>query len=29
MNPGDKMSLRITVQGEGEYERREPEVVTD
>ncbi|MHA1882173.1 MAG: hypothetical protein ACTSUO_03930 [Candidatus Thorarchaeota archaeon] len=29
MNPGDKMSLRINVHGEGEYERREPEVVSD
>lgn len=29
MNPGDKKSLRITVRGEGEYERREPEVTSD
>ncbi len=26
MNPGDKKKIRVTVQGEGEYERREPEV---
>jgi len=29
MNPGDKKSLRVTVRGEGEYERREPEVTSD
>jgi len=29
MNPGDKKKLNITVQGEGEYERREPTVVSD
>ena len=29
MNPGDKLSLRIAVKGDGEYERREPEVTTD
>lgn len=28
MNPGDKKKLRVTVQGEGEYERREPEVTS-
>ena len=28
MNPGDKKKMRITVQGEGEYERREPEVTS-
>ncbi len=26
MNPGDKKKINVTVQGEGEYERREPEV---
>ena len=26
MNPGDKKKITVTVQGEGEYERREPEV---
>ncbi|MHA2080158.1 MAG: hypothetical protein ACW99H_03325, partial [Candidatus Thorarchaeota archaeon] len=26
MNPDDKKKIRVTVQGEGEYERREPEV---
>jgi hypothetical protein len=26
MNPGDKKKIRVTVKGEGEYERREPEV---
>ena len=26
MNPGDKKKIKVTVQGEGEYERREPEV---
>jgi hypothetical protein len=26
MNPGDKKKIRVTVQGEGEYERREPVV---
>jgi len=26
MNPGDKKKIRVTVQGDGEYERREPEV---
>jgi hypothetical protein len=26
MNPGDKKKIRVTVQGEGEYTRREPEV---
>ncbi len=29
MNPGDKKRINITVQGEGEYERREPEATTD
>ncbi|MHA3962052.1 MAG: hypothetical protein AM325_000825 [Candidatus Thorarchaeota archaeon SMTZ1-45] len=28
MNPGDKKKLRVIVQGEGEYERREPEVTS-
>ena len=28
MNPGDKKKIRVTVQGEGEYERREPEVTS-
>ncbi|MFW9787511.1 MAG: hypothetical protein ACFFE2_04170 [Candidatus Thorarchaeota archaeon] len=28
MNPGDKKKLRVTVHGEGEYERREPEVTS-
>ena len=28
MNPGDKKKMRVTVQGEGEYERREPEVTS-
>ncbi len=26
MNPGDKKKINVTVQGEGDYERREPEV---
>ena len=29
MNPGDKNKMQVTVQGEGEYERREPEVTSD
>ena len=29
MNPGEKQTIRVSVQGEGEYERREPEVSTD
>ncbi|MHA2033689.1 MAG: hypothetical protein DRO93_03975 [Candidatus Thorarchaeota archaeon] len=29
MNPGDKKKLNVTVRGEGEYERREPEVTSD
>ncbi|MFW9908991.1 MAG: hypothetical protein ACFFEF_10480 [Candidatus Thorarchaeota archaeon] len=29
MNPGDQKKLRVTVRGEGEYERREPEVTSD
>ncbi|TXT57750.1 MAG: hypothetical protein BAJATHORv1_10454 [Candidatus Thorarchaeota archaeon] len=29
MNPGDKTKLRVNVQGEGEYERREPNVTSD
>ncbi|MBD3406208.1 MAG: DUF11 domain-containing protein [Candidatus Lokiarchaeota archaeon] len=29
MNPGDKTKLRVAVQGEGEYERREPAVASD
>lgn len=29
MNPGDKKKLRVNVRGEGEYERREPKVVSD
>ncbi len=29
MNPGDQKKLRVSVKGEGEYERREPEVVSD
>ena len=29
MNPGDQKKLRVTVRGEGEYERREPEVTTE
>jgi hypothetical protein len=29
MNPGDKKKLSISVRGEGEYERREPEVTSD
>jgi len=29
MNPSDKKSLRIVVKGEGEYQRREPEVTSD
>lgn len=29
MNPNDKKSLRIVVKGEGEYQRREPEVTSD
>ncbi|RDE13650.1 MAG: hypothetical protein C4K47_05915 [Candidatus Thorarchaeota archaeon] len=29
MNPSDKKSLRIVVKGEGEYQRREPEVASD
>jgi uncharacterized repeat protein (TIGR01451 family) len=28
MNPGDQKKIRVTVQGEGEYERREPEVTS-
>jgi hypothetical protein len=28
MNPGDKKKIRVSVQGEGEYERREPEVTS-
>jgi len=28
MNPGDKKKMRVTVQGEGEYTRREPEVTS-
>ncbi|MHA1949889.1 MAG: hypothetical protein ACW987_08455 [Candidatus Thorarchaeota archaeon] len=28
MNPGDKKKIKVTVQGEGEYERREPEVTS-
>jgi hypothetical protein len=29
MNPGDKMRINVTVQGDGEYERREPLVTSD
>jgi hypothetical protein len=29
MNPGDKNKMQVTIQGEGEYERREPEVTSD
>jgi hypothetical protein len=29
MNPNDRKSLRIVVKGEGEYQRREPEVTSD
>ncbi|MFW9919830.1 MAG: hypothetical protein ACFFED_09540 [Candidatus Thorarchaeota archaeon] len=29
MNPGDQKKLRVSVRGEGDYERREPEVETD
>ncbi len=29
MNPGDRKKLNVTVRGEGEYERREPEVTSD
>ncbi len=29
MSPGDKMTIHVTVQGEGEYERREPEITSD
>jgi hypothetical protein len=29
MNPGDQKKLRVTVRGDGEYERREPEVTSD
>jgi hypothetical protein len=29
MNPDDKKKIRVTVRGEGEYERREPEVTSD
>ncbi|UCE10155.1 MAG: DUF11 domain-containing protein [Candidatus Thorarchaeota archaeon] len=29
MNPEDKKKIRVTVRGEGEYERREPEVISD
>ncbi len=29
MNPGDKKKLRVHVRGEGEYERREPKVISD
>ncbi|MCF2135957.1 MAG: DUF11 domain-containing protein [Candidatus Thorarchaeota archaeon] len=29
MNPEDKKKLNVTVRGEGEYERREPEVTSD
>jgi len=29
MNPGDQRKLRVTVRGEGDYERREPEVTSD
>jgi hypothetical protein len=28
MNPGDKKKIRVSVQGDGEYERREPEVTS-
>ncbi len=28
MNPGDKKKMKVTVQGEGEYTRREPEVTS-
>ncbi|MFW9957934.1 MAG: hypothetical protein ACFFCT_07685 [Candidatus Odinarchaeota archaeon] len=28
MNPGDQKKMKVTVQGEGEYERREPEVTS-
>jgi hypothetical protein len=28
MNPGDKKKMRVTVHGEGEYQRREPEVTS-
>jgi hypothetical protein len=28
MNPGDKKKIKVIVQGEGEYERREPEVTS-
>jgi uncharacterized repeat protein (TIGR01451 family) len=28
MNPGDQKKIRVTVQGEGEYARREPEVTS-
>ncbi|MFW9869889.1 MAG: hypothetical protein ACFFFO_14840 [Candidatus Thorarchaeota archaeon] len=28
MNPGDKKKINVTVRGEGEYERREPEVTS-
>lgn len=29
MNPGDQKKLRVSVRGEGDYERREPEVESD
>ncbi|MGY5874632.1 MAG: hypothetical protein RTU30_02705 [Candidatus Thorarchaeota archaeon] len=29
MNPGDRKKITVKVQGEGEYERREPEVTSD
>lgn len=29
MNPGDQKKLRVMVRGEGEYERREPEITSD
>ncbi len=29
MNPGDQKKIRVTIQGEGEYDRREPVVTSD
>jgi len=29
MNPGEKKRIRLSVSGEGEYERREPQVTSD
>jgi len=28
MNPGDQKRIKVTVQGDGDYERREPEVTS-